>query len=89
MHDLIPLGPALLPGVLTMAEIDATMAYAEAEKAPATGASILKIQETSRHKSVDVLRCLCQARRSLQGSRRGGLPLTCQMHTAHIDNAPS
>jgi hypothetical protein len=32
MHDLIPLGPAL-PGALTTAEIDATMAYAEAEKA--------------------------------------------------------
>ena len=31
MHDLIPLGPAL-PGALTAAEIDATMAYAEAEK---------------------------------------------------------
>jgi integrase len=35
MHDLIPLGPAL-PGSLTTAEIDATMAYAEAEKALAT-----------------------------------------------------
>ena len=35
MHDLIPLGAAL-PGALTVAEIDATMAYAEAEKAPAT-----------------------------------------------------
>ena len=35
MHDLIPLGPAL-PGSLTTAEIDATMAYAEAEKAVAT-----------------------------------------------------
>ena len=35
MHDLIPLGPAL-PGSLTVAEIDATMAYAEAEKAQAT-----------------------------------------------------
>ena len=35
MHDLIPLGPAL-PGALTTAEIDATMAYAEAEKALAT-----------------------------------------------------
>jgi site-specific recombinase XerD len=35
MHDLIPLGPAL-PGALTIAEIDATMAYAEAEKALAT-----------------------------------------------------
>jgi hypothetical protein len=38
MHDLIPLGPAL-PGALTTAEIDATMAYAEAEKAPATRAA--------------------------------------------------
>jgi integrase len=35
MHDLIVLDPAV-PGVLTRAEIDATMAYAEAEKAPAT-----------------------------------------------------
>jgi site-specific recombinase XerD len=35
VHDLIPLGPAL-PGALTVAEIDATMAYAEAEKALAT-----------------------------------------------------
>jgi site-specific recombinase XerD len=35
LHDLIPLGPAL-PGALTVAEIDATMAYAEAEKALAT-----------------------------------------------------
>jgi integrase len=38
MHDLIPLGPAL-PGVLTTAEIDATMACAEAEKALATRAA--------------------------------------------------
>jgi site-specific recombinase XerD len=38
LHDLIPLGPAALPalGILSDAEIDATMAYAEAEKAPAT-----------------------------------------------------
>ena len=35
MHDLIPLDLAL-PGALTTAEIDATMAYAEAEKALAT-----------------------------------------------------
>ena len=35
MHDLIPLD-AGLPGVLTTAEIDLTIAYAEAEKAPAT-----------------------------------------------------
>lgn len=35
MHDLIPLGTAL-PGSLTTAEIDATMAYAEAEKAAST-----------------------------------------------------
>ena len=39
MHDLIPLGPAL-PGALTTAEIDATMAYAEAEKALATRAGL-------------------------------------------------
>ena len=38
MHDLIPPGPAL-PGVLTVAEIDATMAYGEAEKALATRAA--------------------------------------------------
>ena len=38
MHDLIPLGPAL-PGALSTAEIDATMAYAEAEKALATRAA--------------------------------------------------
>jgi hypothetical protein len=38
MHDLIPLGPAL-PGSLTTAEIDATMGYAEAEKALATRAA--------------------------------------------------
>jgi site-specific recombinase XerD len=38
LHDLIPLGPAL-PGVLTVAEVDATMAYAEAEKALATRAA--------------------------------------------------
>jgi hypothetical protein len=38
MHDLIPLGPAL-PGALTTAEIDATMSYAEAEKALATRAA--------------------------------------------------
>jgi site-specific recombinase XerD len=37
MHDLIPLGPAL-DGALTLAEIDVTMAYAEAEKSPATRA---------------------------------------------------
>jgi hypothetical protein len=38
MHDLIPLAAAL-PGALTVAEIDATMAYAEAEKALATRAA--------------------------------------------------
>ena len=38
LHDLIPLGPAL-PGALTTAEIDATLAYAEAEKALATRAA--------------------------------------------------
>ena len=38
MHDLIPLDLAL-PGALTTAEIDATMAYAEAEKALATRAA--------------------------------------------------
>jgi site-specific recombinase XerD len=38
MHDLIPFGPTL-PGTLTVAEIDATMAYAEAEKAQATRAA--------------------------------------------------
>ena len=38
MHDLISLGPEALPalGMLTEAEVDATMAYAEAEKALAT-----------------------------------------------------
>jgi hypothetical protein len=37
LHDLIPLGPALPAlGALTEAEIDATMAYAEAEKSAAT-----------------------------------------------------
>ena len=35
MHDLIPLGTTL-PRALTAAEIGATMAYAEAEKALAT-----------------------------------------------------
>jgi hypothetical protein len=35
LHDLIPLDLAL-PGTLTTAEIDATIAYAEAEKALAT-----------------------------------------------------
>ena len=34
MHALITLD-ALAPGVLTTVEIDLTMAYAEAEKAPA------------------------------------------------------
>jgi hypothetical protein len=38
VHDLIPLGTTL-PGELTTAEIDATMAYAEAEKALATRAA--------------------------------------------------
>ena len=38
MNALIPLDP-LPPGALTLAEIDATMAYAEAEKAPATRAA--------------------------------------------------
>jgi len=35
MHNLIPL-PAVEPGALTTAEIDATMAFAEAEKSAAT-----------------------------------------------------
>jgi hypothetical protein len=35
LHDLIPLSTTL-PGALAVAEIDATMAYAEAEKAPTT-----------------------------------------------------
>ena len=40
MHDLIPLDPALpAAAVLTEAEINATMAYAEAEKAVATRAA--------------------------------------------------
>jgi site-specific recombinase XerD len=38
MHDLTLIDPAL-PGALTTAEIDATMTYAEAEKAPATRAA--------------------------------------------------
>jgi hypothetical protein len=38
MHDLTQLDPAPA-GVLMAAEIDATMAYAEAEKAPATRAA--------------------------------------------------
>jgi site-specific recombinase XerD len=38
MHDVIVLDPAL-PGVLTVSEIDATMAYAEAEKSAATRAA--------------------------------------------------
>ena len=37
MHDLIPLDPALPAlGMLTEAEVDATMAYAQAEKATST-----------------------------------------------------
>ena len=35
MHDLIPLGTTL-PGVLTTAEIDRTLEYAENEKSAAT-----------------------------------------------------
>jgi site-specific recombinase XerD len=35
LHDLIPI-ETIPPGALTVAEIDAAMAYAEAEKAPAT-----------------------------------------------------
>ena len=38
MHDLIPLDPAL-PGALIAAEIDATTALREAEKALATRAA--------------------------------------------------
>jgi site-specific recombinase XerD len=38
MRDVIPVD-AIPPGVLTTAEIDAAMAYAEAEKAPATRAA--------------------------------------------------
>ena len=42
LHDLIPLGPALPAlGALTTAEIDATMRFAEAEKAVATRAAYL------------------------------------------------
>jgi hypothetical protein len=37
VHDLIPLDPALPAlGMLTEAEVDATMAYAAAEKAAST-----------------------------------------------------
>jgi len=37
LHDLIPLDPALPAlGMLTEAEVDATMAYAQAEKATST-----------------------------------------------------
>jgi len=39
MNALIPID-AVLPGALTTAEIDATMAYAEAEKALATRAGM-------------------------------------------------
>ena len=38
MHDLIPLAPTL-PGALTEAEVDATMAFAAAEKAASTRAA--------------------------------------------------
>jgi integrase len=38
MHDLVPL-EQIPPGALTTAEIDQTMAYAEAEKSPATRAA--------------------------------------------------
>jgi hypothetical protein len=38
LHDLIPID-AVPPGALSTAEIDATMAYAEAEKAAATRAA--------------------------------------------------
>jgi hypothetical protein len=51
LHDLIPLGP-LLPDAPTAAEMDATMAYVEAEKAllgPATsGAVNLNYRRPSR-----------------------------------------
>src|SRR5271165_6712792 len=46
LHDLIPLGPTL-PGALSTAEIDATMAYAEAEKALATRAAYASDWPTS------------------------------------------
>jgi hypothetical protein len=38
LHDLITID-AIRPGALSTAEIDATMAYAEAEKAEATRAA--------------------------------------------------
>jgi hypothetical protein len=68
MHDLIPID-AILPGTLTTAEM--SYAEAEKAQAPRAvqslrsgfltiaaevGASVLKMVEASRHKSVDVLR---------------------------------
>jgi integrase len=36
------------------------------------GASVFKMRDVSRHKSMDVLQALCPRRRSVPGSRRGG-----------------
>jgi hypothetical protein len=63
VHDLIPIAAAL-PGVLSTAEIDATMAYAEAEKAQAT-----------REAYASDWQCLGQAREMRQALRYRPLPL--------------
>ena len=76
MHDLIPLDPAPA-GSLTTAEIDATMAYAEAEKALATRAAYARLARLRR-----LVRL--QGRHSPAGARRHRrrLPLRASLTAA-------
>jgi hypothetical protein len=53
--------------------------------AAGSGASVFKMMEVSRHKSVDVLRGY--VRHALFKEQGRGVPLTCQMHAVHTDYA--
>jgi hypothetical protein len=81
MHDLIPLSTAL-PGALTTAEIDATMAYAEAEKALATReayASDWRLRRLVRLQGRHSPACAPGDRRRLPARARRHRP-QCQHH---------
>jgi hypothetical protein len=47
---------------------------------------VFKMMEVSRHKSVDVLRGYVRHADLFKEQGRG-VPLTCQMHAVHTDNA--
>jgi hypothetical protein len=54
------------------------------------GASVFKMMEVSRHRSVDTLRGSVRRGRSVRGTRRGGVPVSAlNMHRIDTDDAES